>query len=120
MILVDTSVWIRHFRGTTSSLSAVLQDGLVLIHPYIIGEMACGSLPDRTNTLDLLAGLPRAPTASHSETLLVIEQYQLMNQGVGYVDVALLASALLGGDVLWSDDQPLTRAADQLGLKFAP
>ena len=96
MILVDTSVWIDHLRRGDAHLMATLVAGHVLIHPWVIGDIACGTLRERGQVLDLLRSLPLSPVALEDEVLFFIEQYALMGRGIGYVDIHLLASAQLG------------------------
>ena len=95
MILVDTSVWVDHLRSGVPLLANLLQEGEVLIHPWVIGEIACGNLRNRQQVLDLLLGLTTALVASDSEVLLLIERGNLMGRGIGYVDAHLLAAAKL-------------------------
>ena len=116
MILVDTSVWVEHLRRGLPRLAALLQEGMVLIHPWVIGELACGNLRNRAEVLELLQGLPAAVVASDQEVLLLIEQDQLMGQGIGYVDAHLLASAKLSLCQLWSQDRRLAALTQELGL----
>ena len=87
MILVDTSVWVEHLRRGMPHLATLLQSGKVLIHPWVISELACGNLRNRSQVLDLLQGLPAATVASDAEMLLLIERERLMGRGIGYVDV---------------------------------
>ena len=107
MILVDTSVWVEHFRSGSSGLEALLNEGQVACHPYVIGELACGNLKNRTGILSLLQELPRVIQADDDEILRFIEEHRLMGKGVGYVDIHLLASALLSRVTLWTADQRL-------------
>ncbi len=116
MILVDTSVWVEHLRRGLPRLAMLLQDGKVLIHPWVIGELACGHLRNRGDVLELLQGLPAAVVASDSEVLLLIEQDQLMGRGIGYVDAHLLASAKLSRCQLWTQDRRLAALAQERGL----
>lgn len=116
MILVDTSVWVDHFRSGLPRLARRLQDGEVLIHPWVMGELACGNLRDRVQVLGLLQGLPAAVVASDAEVLLLIERDQLMGRGIGYVDVHLLASARLSRCHLWTQDRRLAAVAEDQGL----
>jgi predicted nucleic acid-binding protein len=118
MVLVDTSVWVAHLRQGTIGLDALLITGRVLCHPFIIGELACGNLQHRVEILSHLQALPQAIPASHVEVLQFIENYRLMSQGLGYVDVHLLASALLTRVPLWTLDKKLQEAA--VHLKLAP
>lgn len=116
MILVDTSVWVEHLRLGLPRLAMHLQDGEVLIHPWVIGELACGNLRNRSQVLELLQDLPAATVASDAEVLLLIERGQLMGRGIGYVDVHLLASARLSHCRLWTQDLPLATMAQEEGL----
>lgn len=116
MILVDTSVWVDHLRSGLPHLTTALDGGKVLIHPWVIGELACGNLHDRGRVLDLLQGLPAATVASDSEVLQLIEQQKLMGRGIGYVDAHLLASARLTRCCLWTEDRRLAALAKELGV----
>ena len=119
MILVDTSVWVDHLRSGGPLLANLLQEGEVLIHPLVIGEIACGNLRNRQQVLDLLLGLPTALVASDSEVLLLIERGNLMGRGIGYVDAHLLAAAKLSRCALWTQDRRLAVVAQEQGLAFA-
>jgi predicted nucleic acid-binding protein len=116
VILVDTSVWVEHLRRGLPRLATRLQEGEALIHPWVIGELACGTLRNRQEVLELLQGLPAATVASDSEVLLLIERGHLMGRGIGYVDVHLLASARLSHCRLWTQDRRLAAVAEELGL----
>ena len=116
MILVDTSVWVDHLRSGLPLLANLLQEGEVLIHPWVIGEIACGNLRNRNQVLTLLQGLPTAVVASDSEVLLLIERSNLMGRGIGYVDAALLAAAKLSRCGLWTQDRRLAALAQDQGL----
>ena len=118
MVLVDTSVWISHLRDGNAELAKLLNDGKVLCHPLIVGELACGNLKDRTTILSLLQLLPMSIEAEHHEVLSFIENHRLMGRGVGYVDVHLIASALLTGVPIWTLDIKLAQTAAGLHLKF--
>jgi predicted nucleic acid-binding protein len=119
MILVDTSVWIDHLRGRESALAVELNAGRVLMHPFVLGELACGNLRNRPRVLYLLQRLPRATVATDAEALTYIEHNRLMGHGIGYVDVHLLASVSLGEPArLWTRDTRLAAIAADLGLAF--
>lgn len=119
MILVDTSLWIEHLRQRDPRLVAMLEAGEVLIHPFVLGELACGHLRNRREVLDLLAHLPAAPSAADGEVLDFIERRKLMGRGVGYLDAHLLAATALAGTArLWTRDRRLARVAAALGLAF--
>ena len=120
MILVDTSVWIDHLRLGEPSLAAALEAGRVMMHPFVLGELACGNLANRSEVLELLGNLPAAPTATDPEAVDFIERRSLMGRGVGYIDVHLLASIALSGDGrLWTRDRRLAAAATDLELAFS-
>ena len=119
MILVDTSVWVDHLRSGVPLLANLLQEGEVLIHPWVIGEIACGNLRNRQQVLDLLLGLTTALVASDSEVLLLIERGNLMGRGIGYVDAHLLAAAKLSRCGLWTQDRRLAVVAQEQGWAFA-
>ena len=116
MILVDTSVWVEHLRHGLPHLASLLQQGEVMIHPWVIGELACGNLRNRSQVLELLQGLPAATVASDAEVLLLIERDRLMGRGIGYVDAHLLASARLSHCRLWTQDQRLAAVAEEQDL----
>jgi hypothetical protein len=120
MILVDTTVWIDHLRKGVPALAAALEEGQVLMHPFVLGELACGQLRNREEVLRLLGDLPVAPTAAEGEVLGFIERRALMGRGLGLIDVHLLASAALaGGARLWTRDKRLAAVAAELELAFA-
>ena len=120
MILVDTSVWIDHLRQGDPSLFTVLEAGRVLMHTFVVGELACGNLNRRAEVLMLLRELPPAPFATDDEALEFVERRGLMGRGIGYVDVHLLASvALAGGARLWTRDKRLAAVASELALAVA-
>jgi predicted nucleic acid-binding protein len=114
VVLVDSSVWVDHFRRADARLCALLEAGDVLTHSLVIGELACGSLASRRATLGLLHALPRAVEASAPEVLAFIERAQLHGAGLGIVDVHLLAAMRLNDVELWTRDQALARAAARL------
>jgi predicted nucleic acid-binding protein len=119
VILVDTSIWVDHFRAHDAALAAALERGEVLSHPFVVGELACGTLRNRNRILGLLQALPSAPMASHAEALAFIEGRGLMGSGIGYVDVHLLAAVVLAADArLWTGDQRLLAIARDLNLAF--
>jgi predicted nucleic acid-binding protein len=115
LILVDTSVWVDHLRRGDAQLAESLERGTVVMHPFVIGEIACGSLTDRSSMLQLLQDLPMAAVADSDEVLGFIERHSLHGKGLGYVDVHLLASvALTDRTKLWTRDKRLRVAADDL------
>ncbi|MDZ7669452.1 MAG: type II toxin-antitoxin system VapC family toxin [Gammaproteobacteria bacterium] len=121
MILVDTSIWVDHLRRSDGRLVRALNAAQVLTHPFVIGELACGNLKQRTTVLALLHDLPRSSHASDDEVMFYIDQHQLMGRGIGYVDAHLLAAVTLSGAArLWTRDKRLNAIADQLGLAHIP
>ena len=119
MILVDTSLWVDHLRAGNEGLVTLLNQSEVMAHPFVIGELACGNLRNRSEVLGLLKDLPQAPVATDAEVLLFIERHELMGRGIGYVDAHLLAaSALAGPAFLWTQDKRLKQVATFLNLSF--
>jgi Predicted nucleic acid-binding protein, contains PIN domain len=118
LILVDTSVWIDFFRAGDSELAVLLDRGAVQVHDFVIGEIACGNLKNRQQTLYLLSCLPRSINTSAEETLFFIERHSLMGRGIGYVDASILASAVLTQSDLWSRDKRLMQLAAELGCAY--
>ncbi|MCX5801283.1 MAG: PIN domain-containing protein [Candidatus Eisenbacteria bacterium] len=116
MILVDTSVWVEHLRAGNEHLGVLLLKGQVVTHPFVIGELACGNLRNRGEILRLLAALPRVPVAEHEEVVRFVASRRLYSRDLGWVDIHLLASALLAGCGLWTLDEALKRAVLHLKL----
>ena len=117
MTLVDTSVWVNHLRQGSPRLESLLQENQVLIHPWIIGELACGMLKNRSEILALLQALPEAQVPGYQEVRTFLESMKLFGQGLGWVDVNLLASAQLTGCDIWTADVPLQKAASKIKLE---
>jgi hypothetical protein len=118
MILVDTSVWFAHFCKGRSGLAELLGEALVLVHPFVVGELACGDLRNRARILSDLGALPSAVSATHEEVMRLIEDRKLWGLGIGWIDGHLLASALLSNCQLWTMDRKLFRAAAASGVKL--
>ena len=118
MVLVDTSVWVLHLQSGNARLRELLEEGKVMSHPFIKGELACGNLKNRQEIIYLLKALPVAATAAHDEVLRFIEDHSLMGLGLGYVDIHLLAAARLTAVPLWTNDKRLKAAAVQLQVGF--
>jgi predicted nucleic acid-binding protein len=117
LVLVDTSVWIDHLRAGDARLATLLERNRVLMHPMVIGELACGSLGDRDTLLALWGSLPQLPAASHDEALYFLTGNRLWGRGIGYVDLHLLAAVSLSqATALWTRDKRLSEVASQLGL----
>jgi len=120
MILVDTSIWIDHFSLRGQHMQSLLEADLILMHPWIIGELACVHLSSRASTIYFLQRLPAIPAVTSDEVLFMIEQHTLFGRGVSYVDMHLLASARLHGATLWSRDKRLVKAATDLQIAYIP
>lgn len=118
MILVDTSVWIDHFRNKNDHLVFLLNEGKVFCHPLIVGELACGNLKNRNKILTLLQNLPEALHVNHKEILLFIDTNKLMGKGLGYIDVHLLASTKLTDLYLWTFDKQLNSIALYFNINY--
>jgi predicted nucleic acid-binding protein len=117
MILVDTSIWIDHMQRTEPDLVVLLENAEVCVHPMIIGELALGSLRDRSVILSLLDDLPGIPVATHAEVLQLIESHALYGTGLSFIDAHLLAALRLSSTVkLWTRDRRLESAAKRLGV----
>jgi predicted nucleic acid-binding protein len=117
VILVDTSIWVDHLRAGNRVLADLLDAGMVLAHPFVIGELALGNLRQREVVLNALSDLPQARVATNAEVLHFIDSHALFGRGVGYVDIHLLAAArLTAGTELWTSDKRLQSVAVQLGL----
>ncbi len=117
MILVDTAIWVDHLRAGDPDLIQALQRTAILIHPFVIGELALGTLRQRTQVLALLADLPRAAVATDAEVLGFIDRHGLAGRGIGYVDAHLLAATCLTADArLWTRDRRLAEMATALGV----
>ncbi len=119
MILADTSVWVKHFRQDDPQLGQLLLDGQILIHPFVIGEIACGNVRSRQKLLNDLRGLPSAASADQDEVLGFLDQHRLFGQGITWIDAHLLASARLSNCRLWTLDTHLLKAAKRLHLGYS-
>lgn len=117
-VLVDTSVWVDHLRKGDVRLAQLLNAGRVLCHPFIIGELACGNLQNRSKILDALKELSFAPTLEFDEYMQFIELNRLHGIGIGLVDVHILASALLANASLWTADKRLKKTALDLDIAY--
>ena len=119
MILADTSVWIQHFRDADRPLARGLSSGIILMHPWVIGELACGNVPRRKTTMLDLGRMPKCKVALDAEVLRLLETHRLWGHGLGWVDLHLLASTLLSGCRLRTLDKRLAKAASDLGVGMA-
>ena len=120
-VLVDTSVWVLHFRQSNQALVKLLEQDAVRMHPLILGELACGTPPERTHTLAALAVLQPVQQASLDEIMAFIDREKLYGLGCGLVDLSLLAAVLLSsGTVLWTLDKRLCALAERFGVLHQP
>ena len=117
-MLVDTSVWVDHFRRRNLTLIGLLESGEVWTHPFVVGELACGNLANRGRILSSLTDLPHVPAATHEEVFGFLDTRRLMGRGLGWIDMHLLASSTMTKVPLWSVDKRLAEAARELGVHF--
>jgi len=118
MVIVDTSVWISHLRDGNPGLENLLYEGEVVCHPFIVGELACGNIKNRDEILSLLQSLPMAVSAGYDEMLQFIQCNDLMGKGLGYIDVHLLASAVLTDVTIWTLDKKLKLVSSAMGIAY--
>lgn len=116
MILADTSVWISHLHRPRRDLMDALMGGQAVMHPFVIGELACGRIRRRKEQIALMRAMPAIAPASHDEVMVLIEERKLHGRGIGWVDAHLLAAALLAQARLLTDDRALQAAARVLGV----
>ena len=117
-VIVDTSIWISHFKSSHSELVYLLEADLVVIHDFIIGELACGNFAKRKEIMNLLEMLPRCIVASQTEVLTLIERHKIFSKGIGFIDTHLLASALISNCKILTLDKALARLAVNLRCSF--
>ncbi len=120
MILLDTSVWIDHFRHGNRVVMRLLAQDHVFMHPYIVGELACGSLRKRQETLSALQELSQLAVVPDSDVLFFLERQKLFGKGLGYVDLHLLAATVMHHAQLWTMDKILHRCAAELHVQWSP
>jgi predicted nucleic acid-binding protein len=119
MILVDTSVWIDHLRASDAHLSTLLSQANVVMHPMVLGELACGNLQDRRTLIALWRNLPQLAAVTDAEALYFLDQNRLWGRGIGYIDLHLLAAVALSAQArLWTRDKRLRKTAQQIGLAY--
>jgi len=118
LVLADTSIWVRHLRYGEKHLIKLLELGVIACHPFIIGELACGSLKNRQEIIQLLEDLPVVDVLEHSEVMIFIETNNLMSKGIGYVDTHLLGSSILSNIPLWTYDKSLDKVANSLNTDY--
>ena len=119
-MLVDTSVWIDHFRRSDPAIAAALDRGDVQCHDFVIGELACGTLPRRHEVLALMQALPRIPAVVDDEAMALLSERRLWGRGLGCIDVNLLAASLIAGVRLWTRDRRLGDVLRDLDLAWEP
>jgi len=117
-VLVDSSIWVGHFRKTDTKLTELLEGEQVLAHPFVVGELACGQIRHRKEIVELLMALPSATKAGDDEVLFLIEEQRFMGRGLGLIDVHLLASCLTDRCQLWTSDKALAATASQMGVSW--
>jgi predicted nucleic acid-binding protein len=120
VILADTSIWIDFLRGRGPGLQKLLASGLIAMHPFIVAEIALGSLKNRQRTFSLLESLWQVKVAQLHEVRHMIEAHRLYSRGIGLTDAHLIASCLLTpGMQLWTLDSALAKVAASLNLNPA-
>ena len=118
-VLVDSSVWVGHFKRRNQHLVTLLEDGAVMCHPYVVAEVACGTLPSRKSIIGMLAELESAPVATQDELLAMLDTRQLYGRGCGFVDMSLLASTMLSEKALiWTIDKRFELVAAELNRAY--
>lgn len=121
MILIDTSVWIDHLRSGDEAVATLLNSSQAMMHPFVLGELACGNLQQRAELLALFRALPQVTIAHDDEVLFFIERHELMGRGIGYLDAHLLAAVTLDvGAQLWTRDKRLHALAETLKMAYTP
>ncbi len=120
-VLVDSSVWVSHFKQKNDQLVTLLNDGLVVCHPNVVMEIACGTPPNRRTIIDMLGELESTTVATTDEILVLLESFRLYGRGCGLVDLSLLASVFLTDKALiWTFDKRLEQVAGELNKAYCP
>ena len=120
-VLVDSSVWVSHFKRRNDHLVELLEEGAVICRRYIVGEVACGTPPERKDIIGMLAELESAPVATQEELLALMDKRQLYGRGCGFVDMSLVAASLLSETArIWTLDKRLELLAAELNLAYRP
>jgi predicted nucleic acid-binding protein len=121
LVLADTSIWVDHFRKSNAGLRTLIELDALATHPFVIGELACGTPPQRLQTLTDMRLLQHVKQATADEAIAFIEREKLYGKGCGWVDILLLTSTLLTpGALLWTYDQRLESLAEQFGVLYRP
>ncbi len=118
MILVDTSVWIDHFHHSDEDLKELLLSNQVCTHPFILCELSCGNISNRQEVLSLLRTLRSVGLVLDEEVFILIEERKLFGKGLGFIDIHLLASAMIHHVPIWTRDNSLKRIAGELGISY--
>lgn len=118
MILIDTSVWISFFNKGNQELKRLLEEGEVVIHDMIIGELACGNFKNRGEIFTLLNQIPRTQSSTFDEIIYFIEKNKIYGKGLGYIDCALLVSSILFETKIWTNDKSLKEVAKSFGYSY--
>lgn len=119
MVLVDTSIWIDHFRKASRKLATLLEAEEVVIHPFVLGELACGNLQNRKELIALLHALPSTTKLEDDELLLFIEHHRVMGRGIGLIDAHILASCRMDSCLLWTRDKRLQIVAKEMNIEYS-
>jgi predicted nucleic acid-binding protein len=120
-VLVDSSVWVGHFKQRNEHLVSLLEAGLVVCHPYVVAEVACGTPPSRKVIISMLGELESTSVATQEELLAMLDAQQLYGHGCGFVDISLLASAMLVGNVkIWTLDKRFELMVGELSMAYRP
>jgi len=121
LVLADTSIWVDHFRKSNAGLRILIELDALATHPFVIGELACGTPPQRLQTLADLLLLRQVKQATAEESMAFIEREELYGKGCGWVDILLLTSTLLTpGALLWTYDRRLESLAGPFGVLYRP
>lgn len=121
MILADTSIWVDHLRGQSPQMQKLLSAGQIAMHPFIVAELALGSLRNRQQTLSDMEALLQVTVAQLAEVRHMIEAHSLYSRGIGLTDAHLIASCLLTpGTQLWTRDAAMEKVAQALGVFLNP
>jgi len=118
MVLVDTSVWVDHLVKGDDQLRDLLANEDVIIHPFIVGELACGNIKNRSEILPLLNSLPCSTIADNIEVMKFIEDNALYGQGLGFIDIHLICACFLSHSVIWTRDKSLSKVARKFGINI--
>ena len=121
MILADSAVWVDHLRKPLPALEALLADDLIVMHPFVVGEISMGSIKQRARTIGRMNELPMVRLATAAHVAMLVEAHRLWGVGVQYIDAHLLGATLLNsGTWLWTTDKRLKKQAERLGVAYTP